>query len=431
MATHTAPGSANAASIPAAVDERAHESPACRQEFPVLSRLIGDRPIAYLDSASSSLQPRRVLAAMDHYYETTHANVHRGVYANAEEATRLYEGARLAAGALIGAPDPEHEIVFTKNTTEAVNLVAHSWGRTNLREGDAVVLSEMEHHANLVPWLQLAAERNIELRYLPVDDDGRLVLDDLERMLDGAKLLSVTGMSNVLGTINPVADLAAAARRAGALVLVDGAQSVAHQPVDVQAWGIDFLAFSGHKMLGPTGIGVLWGRQAVLEQMPPFLGGGGMILDVRLDRFLPASVPHRFEAGTPPIAEAVGLSEAAAYLRQMDLSSVQAHDLALTRYALDRLDEVLGGDCRVFGPPAGPDRGGVLSLSLRDVHPHDVAQVLDSHGVCIRPGHHCAKPLMRRLGVPATARASFGPYNSEGDVDALVDALQAAGRLFW
>jgi len=401
-----------------------------RKDFPLLSRTVHDRPVVYLDSAATSLQPRSVLAAMDHYYETTHANVHRGVYATAEEATRLYELARRAVGRFVGAPDPDHEVVFAKNATEALNLVAHAWGRANLVPGDAVLLTEMEHHANIVPWLMLADERGIELRYLPIDGEGLLDLTDLDRLLDGVKLVGVTAMSNVLGTITPLADIAAAAHAAGAVVVADGAQSVPHFPVDVSALGVDFLAFSGHKMLGPTGIGVLWGRAELLDAMPPFLGGGGMILDVRTDRFVPADVPHRFEAGTPPIAEAVGLTAAVDYLEQVGMDRIRAHEAALTGYALDAIAERLGGDCRVFGPPAGDHRGGVLSLAYRDVHAHDLAQVLDQYAVCVRPGHHCAKPLMRRLGVTATARASIGPYNDERDVDTLIDGLAEAGRLF-
>jgi len=403
---------------------------ALRKDFPLLSRAVHDRPIVYLDSAATSLQPRQVLGAMDHYYETTHANVHRGVYATAEEATQRYEAARLALGRFVGAPDPAHEVVFTKNATESLNLVAHAWGRTNLAAGDVVLLTEMEHHANLVPWLILAEERGIELRYLPIDDDGRLELSDLDRMLDGVKLVGVSAMSNVLGTINPLRRIADAAHAVGALVVADGAQSVPHLPVDVAALDVDFLAFSGHKMLGPTGIGVLWGRAELLDAMPPFLGGGGMILDVRKDRFIPAEPPQRFEAGTPPIAEAVGLSAAVEYLESIGMDRILDHERALTRYAFDSISERLGDDCRVFGPPAGDDRGGVLSLAFRDVHPHDLAQVLDQFAVCVRPGHHCAKPLMRRLGVGATARASFGLYNDEHDVDVLIEGLTEAGRLF-
>ncbi|HVX20101.1 MAG TPA: SufS family cysteine desulfurase [Acidimicrobiales bacterium] len=404
--------------------------PAVRRDFPLLSRKVHDRPIVYLDSAATALTPRPVLAAMERYYETTHANVHRGVYATAEEATNLYEAARIAAGRFIGAPDPAREVVFTKNTTESLNLVAHSWGRANLGAGDTVLLTEMEHHANMVPWLQLAEERGVQLRYVPVDDDGRLDLSELDRLLDGVKLVGVSAMSNVLGTINPLARIAEAAHAAGAVVVADGAQSVPHLPVDVAELGVDFLAFSAHKMMGPTGIGVLWARADLLEAMPPFLGGGGMILDVRLDRFLPAEPPQRFEAGTPPIAEAVGLAAAVEYLQGVGMDRVRAHERALTRYALDALADRLGPDCRVYGPPAGDDRGGVLSLAFKDVHAHDLAQVLDQYSVCVRPGHHCAKPLMRKLGVPATARASFGVYNDEHDVDVLIEGLVEAGRLF-
>ncbi|MGH8981770.1 MAG: aminotransferase class V-fold PLP-dependent enzyme [Acidimicrobiales bacterium] len=400
-----------------------------QKDFPLLSRVVNGRPIAYLDSASTSLQPRPVLAAMEHYYETTHANVHRGVFATAEEATARYEGARQAVGRFVGAPDPAREIVFAKNTTEALNLVASSYGNS-LAPGDVVLVTEMEHHANLVPWLMLAARHGVELRYVRVDGDGRLDLSDLDRLLDGVKLVAVTAMSNVLGTINPVRRIADAAHAVGATVVCDGAQAVPHLPVDVAELGADFLAFSAHKMYGPTGIGALWGRADLLDSMPPFLGGGGMILDVRLDRFLPAESPQRFEAGTPPIAEAVGFAAAVDYLEAIGVEKVRAHEHRLTGYALDTLAERLGEDCRVFGPPAGDDRGGVLSLAYRDVHPHDLAQVLDQFGVCVRPGHHCAKPLMRVLGVTATARASLGLYSDERDVDTLVEGLIEAGRLF-
>jgi cysteine desulfurase/selenocysteine lyase len=401
-----------------------------RKDFPLLSRTVHDRPIVYLDSAATALQPRSVLAAMEQYYETTHANVHRGVYATAEAATNLYERARVAAGRFVGAPDPTREIVFTKNATESLNLVAQSWGRANLRPGDVVLVTEMEHHSNIVPWLMLAEAIGTEVRFIPVDDAGRLDLGDLDRLLDGVKLVSVTAMSNVLGTITPLRQLAEAAHAVGALLLADGAQSVPHLPVDVTELGVDFLAFSGHKMLGPTGIGVLWGRAELLDGMPPFLGGGGMILDVRPDGFLPAEPPQRFEAGTPPIAEAVGLAAAVDYLGGVGMARIWAHEQALTAYALGAIADRLGDDCRVFGPPAGPDRGGVLSLAFRDVHAHDLAQVLDQFAVCVRPGHHCAKPLMRRLGVPATARASIGPYNDEHDIDVLIEGLVEAGRLF-
>jgi cysteine desulfurase/selenocysteine lyase len=404
---------------------------ALRKDFPLLSRIVNGRPIVYLDSASSALQPQSVIGAMTRYYETTHANVHRGVYATAEESTTLYERARIAAGRFLGAADPAREVVFTKNTTESLNLVAHSWGRGNLRAGDAVLLTEMEHHSNIVPWMLLSEELGgLDLRYIPVDGDGRLVLDELERLVDGVKLVGVSAMSNVLGTINPVRVIADAAHAAGAVVVADGAQLVPHLPVDVQALGADFLAFSGHKTMGPTGIGVLWARAELLESMAPFLGGGGMILDVKLDSFKPAEPPARFEAGTPPIAEAAGLTAALRYLGDLGMDRIRAHERALTDHALERLDEKLGPDVRVFGPPAGDDRGGVLSIAYRDVHPHDLAQVLDQFGVCVRPGHHCAKPLMRKLGVQATARASLSLFSDEHDIEVLIEGLVEAGRLF-
>jgi cysteine desulfurase / selenocysteine lyase len=403
---------------------------ALRKDFPLLTRRVHDHPIVYLDSASSALQPQAVINAMARYYETTHANVHRGVYATAEESTHLYERTRTVVGRLIGAPDPAHEIVFTKNTTESINLVAHTWARTNLKAGDRILLTEMEHHANIVPWLMLAEEVGLEVRYVPLDGEGRLDLTDLATLLQGVKLVGVSAMSNVLGTINPVAEIAAAAHSAGALVLVDGAQLVPHAPVDVTAMGADFLAFSGHKTMGPTGIGVLWAHAALLNAMPPFLGGGGMILDVKLDSFRAAPPPARFEAGTPPIAEAVGLSAAVDYLSEIGMDRIRAHERELTNYALARLDEKLGSDCRIFGPPAGDDRGGVISLAYRDVHAHDLAQVLDQFGVCVRPGHHCAKPLMRKLGVSATARASLSLFSDEHDIEVLIEGLVEAGRLF-
>ena len=401
-----------------------------RGDVPELRRTVHGLEMAYLDSAASSLAPRAVIEAMSRYYERTHTNVHRGVYEIAEEATEAYEGARVAVGKFIGAADPSHEVIFTKNATEAFNLFARSWGASTLGEGDVVVLTEMEHHANLVPWLQLKAERGIELRYLGVTDAFRLDLHDLDEQLAGAKLLSVTGMSNVLGTIPPLRRLADAAHAAGALMAIDAAQLVGHAPMDVGALDIDVACFSAHKMLGPTGIGVLWARREVLEPMPPFLGGGGMILDVRLDGFRPAEVPHRFEAGTPPIAEAVGLAAAVRYLEGLSMEAVQAHDLSLTGYALERLGSRFGDKVRVFSPADLTDRGGVLSIELQGVHAHDLAQVLDRHGVCVRPGHHCAKPLMRRLGVPATARVSFGPYSVERDIDALLDGIDHALGMF-
>jgi cysteine desulfurase/selenocysteine lyase len=400
-----------------------------KKDFPIFDQPVNSRRLVYLDSASSAQKPTAVLEAMDDYYETTHANVHRGVYAIAEEATRRFEEARAKVAAFIGAPSPA-EIVFAKNVTEGINLVAHSWGRTFLREGDAVLLTEMEHHANLVPWLMLAEERGIELRYLRLTEEFELDLTDLDRLLDGVKLVGVAAMSNVLGTIPPVRTIADAAHAAGALVLVDGAQWVPHLPTDLAELGCDFLGFTGHKMLGPTGIGCLWARRELLEAMPPFLGGGEMIRDVRLDGFTPTEVPWKFEAGTPPIAEAVGLGAAVDYLCGLDMAAVRAHEVALTRYALDALTSTYGDDLVIYGPRDLAKRGGVISFTYRDIHPHDLSQVLDTSGVCVRAGHHCAKPLMRHLGVGATARASLYVYNDEADIDALVDALAEADRLF-
>lgn len=401
-----------------------------RADVPELDRLIAERPVTYLDSASSTLMPRSVIEAMSRYYERRHANVHRGVYQIANEATDAYEGTRDIVGRFIGAPDPTHEIVFTKNTTESMNLIARSWGAHYLQPGDAVVISEMEHHANIVPWFQLRESHGIDVRFLRVGDDFRLDLSRLEELLEGAKLLSITGMSNVLGTINPVRELANAAHAHGALVAVDAAQLVGHRAIDVTDFDADFVAFSGHKMLGPTGIGVLWARADILDAMPPFLGGGGMIADVRLDGFTPAKAPAKFEAGTPPIAEAVGLSAAVRYLEGLGMANIEAHEMTLTSNALGRLLSNFEGRVRIIGPEDMVNRGGVLSLDVAGVHPHDVAQVLDEFGVCVRPGHHCAKPLMRRFSLAATARASFGPYSLVRDIDVLIEALDRAVEMF-
>lgn len=406
---------------------------AIRKQFPIFDRdapggAAGQR-LVYLDSASSSQKPRGVIDAMSSYYETTHANVHRGVYAIAAESTRLFEEARAKVARFIGAPSP-NGIVFTKNVTEAINLVAQSWGRVNLQAGDAVLLTEMEHHANLVPWLMLAERQGIELRYLPVADDHTLDLSDLDRLVDGVKLVSVTAISNVMGTLTPLPLLAEAAHAHGALFLVDAAQLVPHMTCDVQALGCDFFGFTGHKMLGPTGIGVLWAREELLEAMPAFLGGGEMIRDVRLDGWTPNDVPWKFEAGTPPIAEAVGLGAAIDELETVGRDAIRAHEIELTAYALRTLTERLGDDLTIHGPAEPDQRGGVLSIVLRGVHAHDVSQVLDEHSVCVRAGHHCAKPLMRRLGETATARASFYLYNDRDDVDALADALEATRDFF-
>jgi cysteine desulfurase/selenocysteine lyase len=402
---------------------------AIKKDFPILDVEVHGKRLVYLDSASSSQKPRAVLDAMDRYYETTHANVHRGVYSIAEEATRLYEEARAKTARFIGAPSAA-QIVFTKNVTEAINLVAYAWGRTNLAEGDVVVLTQMEHHANVVPWLQLKAERGIQLRYLGLTPDGALDLSDLDTVLAGAKLVSFTAMSNVLGTLNPVRLLSDAAHAAGALVLVDGAQYTPHVPTDVAELGADIYGFTSHKMLGPTGIGGLWARPEILEAMPPFLGGGEMIRDVRLDGFTTNDVPWKFEAGTPPIAEAIGLGAAVDYLTAIGMDAVRTHERALTAYALRALEARFGADLVVYGPLDADRRGGVISFTYKDIHPHDISQVLDESGVCVRAGHHCAKPLMRCLGVGATARASFSIYNDEADVDALIEALTRADKLF-
>ena len=403
---------------------------AVQKDFPILDRAQhnGAR-LVYLDSASSSQKPQSVLDAMQRYYETTHANVHRGVYGIAEEATRLMEEARARVARFVGAGS-EREIIFAKNGTECLNLVASSWGRANLQAGDAVLLTEIEHHANLVPWLMLKEALGIELRYLPLGDDGKLDLTDLDRLVDGVRLVGVTAMSNVLGTLTPVRRIADAAHAAGAVVVVDGAQYVPHLTTQVADLGADFMAFTGHKMLGPTGIGVLWGRAELLEAMPPFLGGGEMIRDVRLDGFTPNELPWKFEAGTPPIAETVGLGAAIDYLEAVGMQAVREHEIELTAYAMATLADRFGPDLTIYGPADAADRGGVISFSYKDIHPHDISQVLDQSGVCVRAGHHCAKPLMRRLGVGATARASFYVYNDEADVDALADALDATSDLF-
>ena len=402
---------------------------AVKRDFPLLEREIHGTRIVFLDSAASSQKPRSVLEAMDHYYETTHANVHRGVYTIAEEATRLMEEARGKVRRFIGAAS-DGEIVFTRNATESINLVARSWGRANLGPGDSILLTHLEHHANIVPWQMLAAERGVEIRWIPLTGDGHLDLSDLDRLLDSVKLVGVSAMSNVLGTITPIRTIADAAHAAGAVVVVDACQYVPGVATDVEAMGADFLAFSSHKMLGPTGIGVLWGREALLDEMPPFLGGGEMIRDVRLDGFTTAELPWKFEAGTPAIAESIGLGAAIDYLDELGMDAVRAHEIEMTRYAMDLLTRRFGERITLHGPADATERGGVLSFAFDDLHPHDISQVLDQHGVCVRAGHHCAKPLMRLRGVNATARASFYVYNDEADADALADALEQASDFF-
>ena len=402
---------------------------AVRDDFPILRRQIDGSPIVYLDSGNTSQKPRQVIEAMDDFQRTSYAPINRSAYRLAAEATDLYEGARAGVARFINAPSAD-EVVFTKNATESLNLIASSWGGANLGPGDAVVLTHMEHHANIVPWQMLAAARGVEIRWVPLTDDGQLDLTDLDRLLDGAKALSFTAMSNVLGTITPVAELCRRAHDAGAAAIVDACQFIPHNPTDVQKWDADLVAFSSHKMCGPSGIGLLWGRMEILDAMPPFIGGGNMIADVRLDGFTTAPVPAKFEAGTPPITEAVGLGAAVEYLTSIGMDEIRAHEVELTRYAIDTLHDRYGDDIVIHGPDDVAVRGGVLSFAFRDIHPHDISQVLDERNVCVRAGHHCAKPLMRLLGANATARASLYLYNDRSDVDALADALAGATDIF-
>jgi cysteine desulfurase / selenocysteine lyase len=380
-----------------------------KKDFPIFERVVRGRPLVYLDSANTSQKPRAVLDAVDRFYEQSNANVHRGTYLIAEEATAALEGARAKVARFIGARS-DREVIFAKNATEALNLVAKAWGRAHLRTGDPVVITELEHHANIVPWHQLVSEIGIELRWIPVGPDGRLDLTDLDRLVDGARVVSFAAMSNVLGTINPVERLVRVAHDAGAIAVVDASQYVPHIPTDVGAWGADFAAFTGHKMLGPTGIGVLWGTEAILDDTPPFLTGGEMILNVTKEGFIPNELPWKFEAGTPPIAEAVGLGAAVDYLSGLGMEAVRTHEVALTGYALRSLTERFGDDLVIHGPSEPAERGGVLSFTYRDLHPHDLTQVFDERGVCVR--------------------ASLYVYNDESDVDALGDAIVAAADFF-
>jgi cysteine desulfurase/selenocysteine lyase len=400
-----------------------------KRDFPILKRRVNGRRLVYLDSASSAQKPLVVLDAMDDAYRNHYANIHRGVYTIAEEATAAFEDARRKVARFVNAPRTD-EIVFTRNATESINLVAYSWARANLNAGDAIVLSHMEHHANVVPWQILAAERGVELRWIPMTPDFRLDLTNLDALLDGARLLAISAMSNVLGTINEIRPLADAAHAHGALVLVDACQFVPHVATDVQQWDADFIAFSSHKILGPTGIGALWARIELLEAMPPFLGGGEMIRDVRLDGFTTNDVPWKFEAGTPAIVEAVGFGAAIDYISALGMDAVRAHELLVTRYALDSLRDRFGDSLTIYGPTDVDGRGGAVSFLFDGIHAHDISQVLDEDAVCVRAGHHCAKPLMRQLGVPATTRASFYVYNDEADVDALIEALAKAQKFF-
>jgi len=388
----------------------------------------GGRPLIYLDSAATAQKPAVVIDAMSYHLRNHNANVHRGVYALAREADAAYSEARARVAAFVGA-EPRTTI-FTKNATEAINLVAYAWGRANVSAGDAVLITQMEHHANIVPWQVLCRERGAQLRYLEVDERGQLSLEQLDAELarGDVRLVAFAHVSNVLGTINPVAEMAARARAAGAVSLIDGAQAVPHMRVDVAEIGADFYAWTGHKAIGPTGIGVLHGREELLDGMEPFLTGGDMIASVDFQSATWNELPHKFEAGTPPIAEAVGLGAAVSYLEGLGMERVRTHERELTAYMLERLAQVPG--LRVVGPPSAHERGGLASFTLEGIHPHDVAELVDRGGVCVRAGHHCAQPLMRCLGVGATARASVGVYNERADVDALIDALVAGREVF-
>jgi len=397
-----------------------------RRDFPILERQVNGKPLVYLDNAATSQKPRRVIEALTDHYERHNANVQRGVHRLAEESTAAYEGAREKVARFLAAPDATG-LVFTRGTTESINLVAHAWGRKNLREGDEVVLTESEHHSNLVPWQLAAQATGAKLRFIPILDDGTLDMEEAERLIGPrTKLVSVIHSSNVLATINPVERLAELAHENDALMLVDGAQSAPHLPVDVEALGCDFFAGSGHKMLGPTGVGFLWGRPEILEEMDPFLGGGEMIREVHLDHSTWNDLPHKFEAGTMNIAQAIGLGAAVDYLDELGMESVRECERRIGEYAYRRLSEIEG--IVIHGPEK--DRTGLVSFSLPDVHPHDLSQLLDEEGIAIRSGHHCCQPLMRRLGVAATARASFYLYNTEEEADTLVEALVRAREFF-
>ncbi|HEY7524148.1 MAG TPA: cysteine desulfurase [Candidatus Limnocylindrales bacterium] len=405
------------------------DAEAVRRQFPILQTTVHDRPLVYLDSASSSQKPQAVIDAVEDFYREYNANVHRGIYEIGERSTAAYEEARARVARFINAPDT-HEVVFTRNATEAINLVSYSWGRRHIGRGDAIVLTEMEHHANLVPWQLLVQEQDGDLEFIPITDDGVLRLDVYEVLLRlKPKLVAFTHVSNTLGTINPVREMVDRAHAAGALVLVDGAQAVPHLPVDVQALDADFYAFSGHKMLAPTGSGALWARRELLEAMPPFLAGGEMIREVHLRRSDWNDIPWKFEAGTPDIAAAIGLGVAAEFLMGLGMDNVRAHEKELVAYALEALPRALPG-LELYGPLDPELRGGVIPFNVPGVHPHDVAQVLDRSGIAVRAGHHCTMPLHARLDLAATARASFNVYSTRADVDALIEGLGEVYRLF-
>lgn len=399
-----------------------------RADFPILEREVRPGiPLVYLDSTATSQKPLPVIQAMDRFYRFSNANIHRGIHVLAEESTALYENARVRVAKFIGAPSPR-QVIFTRNTTESINLVISSWGRANLHSGDLVVLTEMEHHSNLVPWHMLAQERNLRLEFIPVTPTGLLDMQVYQHLLaESPRMVAFTHMSNVLGTINPAGEMIRMAHAAGAVTLVDGAQSVPHFAVDVQALDVDFLAFSSHKMCGPTGIGVLYGRRELLDAMPPFLGGGDMIKRVHLRSFAPAEIPHKFEAGTPAIAEAAGFAAAIDYLTGVGMEQIARHERDIIAYALDRLEEIPG--VNVFGP-AAEHKGGVAAFTLDGVHPHDISQILDTDGIAIRAGHHCAMPLHEKFNLPATARASFYLYNTFEEVDRLAESIYKVKKVF-
>lgn len=401
------------------------DAQAIRRDFPIFDQTVNGRPLVYLDSAATAQKPRAVIEAVRGFYEEYNANVHRAIHALGEKATGRYEEARHKVARFINAPETE-TVIFAKNATEAINLVAYSWARRHLKEGDELVVSPIEHHSNLVPWQLAAKATGARLRFLGLTEDGRIRTDNLDEVITGrTKLVAVTHASNVLGTLVPVEEIVAAAHAKGAVVLVDGAQSTPHMPVDVQKLGCDFFAFSGHKMMAPTGIGVLWGRRELLESMDPFLGGGDMIRSVTLEGATWADLPHKFEAGTPPIAEVIGLGAAVDYLTALGMDNVYRHEQQLVRYALERLRQVEG--LTIYGPE---QRGGLVTFNVQGVHPHDLATVLNEDGIAIRAGHHCAQPVMEWLGVPATARASFYVYNTEEDVERLVAGIEKAKEFF-
>ena len=399
-----------------------------RKDFPILYREVHGKPLVYLDNAATTQKPRQVIDALVHYYEHYNANIHRGIHTLAEEATDAYEGTRTKVAHFIKSPYGRESVVFVRNTTEGINLVANAWGRKFLQPGDEIVTSVAEHHSNMIPWQLIAKERGAIMRYADIDEDGSLRLDHLESLIGPkTKMVAIAHASNVLG-IHPVREIAAIAHANGALVSIDGAQSVPHMPVDIGELGCDFLAFSGHKMCGPTGVGVLWGRPELLEMMDPYMGGGSMISRVTLEGATWAESPQKFEAGTPNIADVIGLGAAIDYLEGLGMDNVRAHEKGITAYAMQRLSSL--PEVTVYGPNNPEERVGVVSFNFADVHPHDLSQVLDQFGVAIRAGHHCAQPLMRRLDCVATARASFYLYNTRAEVDVLVDALEHAGQYF-